>query len=221
MKKALLCAMPGEAAPLIAAAEKKLAASGVPIYLLPGGTVLCVGGVGKVNAAMAACILCRDYAPELVLNLGVAGSLDDAPAGTVVAADSCVQHDVDTTLAGDAAGFVSTVNVRSFPCSFSDEAAAMLRLRGLPVRRGIVATGDWFARDYSRAEWIKREFGASVVDMEAGAAAQVCMRAGVPFLAVKTVSDHLFSPDQSAEYRANIRAAADALAAAAGILLEM
>jgi adenosylhomocysteine nucleosidase len=221
MKKVLLYAMTAEAAPLLETAEKRLVVSGADIGLLPDGNAVCVGGVGKVNAAMAAELLCREFSPELVIGLGVAGSLGETPAGTLVAASSCVQHDVDTTLAGDEAGFVSTVNLRSFPCALSREALALLKGAGLPAVSGVVATGDWFGRDFRRAEWIKRMFGAEVVDMEACASAQVCLRNGVPFLAVKAVSDHLFSPDQSAEYRTNIRSAVDALTSAAKILLEM
>ncbi len=221
MKKSLLYAMPAEAAPMLSGAEKLSSVSGASVYSLPGGDTLCICGVGKVNAAMAAELLCREFSPDLIINLGVAGSLNETSVGTLVAAESCVQHDVDTTLAGDEAGFVSTVNTRSFPCSFTHEAAAILESRGLRVVRGVVATGDWFGRDFYRAQWIKSEFGADVVDMEACAAAQVCMRNGVAFIAVKSVSDHLFSADQSAEYRENIRSALDSLTTAAKILLEM
>ena len=36
--------------------------------------------------------------------------------------------------------------------------------------------------------------------MEAAAAAQVCLRNGVKFAALKSVSDHLFSDNQAEEY---------------------
>ena len=47
--------------------------------------------------------------------------------------------------------------------------------------------------------------------MESGAIAQVCFRNAVPFAALKSVSDHLFSPDQAAEYQTNFPAAMEAL----------
>ena len=43
--------------------------------------------------------------------------------------------------------------------------------------------------------------------MEAAAAAQGCLRSGVPFRSVKCVSDPLFPPSQYEEYQANLPAA--------------
>lgn len=215
MKLGVLYAMEQEAAGLLT----KLDATALPpqagmaLYALPGGHILCVGGVGKVNAAMAAQLLIGHFGVEAILNAGCAGALDGLDVGTVVAARHCVQHDVDTTLAGDPVGLVSTVNVVEFPC----------RLPGLdgPVP-GVVATGDWFGRDYGRARAIAERFGASVCDMEAGAIAQVCLRHGLPCFVLKAVSDHLFAPDQGREYQENFAAAMEALdRAVAAVLKEL
>ena len=43
-------------------------------------------------------------------------------------------------------------------------------------------------------------FSPLLVEMEGGAIAQVCLRNGVRFAAVKSVSDHLFSDNQAQEY---------------------
>lgn len=213
MKLGVLYAMEGEAAPLLGRLEARPLppAAGMALYALPGGHVLCVGGVGKVNAAMAAQLLIDRFAVEGILNAGCAGALTDLPVGTIVAADRCVQHDVDTSLAGDPPGLVSTVNVTRFPC----------RVPALPgAAVGTVATGDWFGRDYRRAQAIWARFGALVCDMEGAATAQVCLRHGLPCMVVKSVSDHLFSPDQGGEYRANFPAAMDSLSAAVASILE-
>lgn len=204
MKLAILYAMEKEAAGLLQAlpAQPMPAPAGMGLYALPGGHVLCVGGVGKVNAAMAAQFLIDRFSPHAILNPGCAGALADLPVGTVVAATSCVQHDVDTTLAGDPPGFVSTVNVVDFPC----------RLPATPgLCPGVVATGDWFGRDPARAQAIRDAYHATVCDMECAAIAQVCLRHGLPFLALKSVSDHLFSPCQDKEYQENFPAAMAAL----------
>lgn len=205
MKVGVLYAMVKEASGLLAKVQAKPlpVQAGMALYALGGGHILCVGGVGKVNAAMAAQLLIDRFGVEAILNAGCVGALDPAlPIGTVVAATHCVQHDVDTTLCGDPPGLVSTVNVVEFPCS----------LPAVPgLTPGVVATGDWFGRDFSRAHAIQERFGALVCDMEAGAAAQVCLRHGIPFLALKAVSDHLLSPDQGREYQENFSAAMEAL----------
>ena len=209
----VLYAMEREAAGLLArlGGVPLEGAAGVPCYALPAGHVLAVGGVGKVNAALAAQLLIDRFAVTGILNAGCAGALEELPVGTLVAAEACVQHDVDTALAGDPPGLVSTVNVTRFPCA------------PLPLPdgvRGVVATGDWFARDYARARWVRDTFGAVVCDMEAGAAAQVCLRNSLPFQAVKAVSDHLFSPAQDAEYRENFQQAMARLDDAVAAILE-
>ena len=43
-------------------------------------------------------------------------------------------------------------------------------------------------------------FSPLLVEMEGGAIAQVCLRNGVRFAALKSVSDHLFSENQAEEY---------------------
>ncbi len=214
MKLGVLYAMDKEAAGLL----HKLNASplparvGMPFYALPGGHILCVGGVGKVNAAMAAQLLIDRFEVDAILNAGCAGAFfATLPTGTVVVAEHCVQHDVDTTLAGDPAGLVSTVNVTEFPCAVPDVPGAV---------KGVVATGDWFGRDFDRARAIQERFGADVCDMEAGAVAQVCLRHGLPCTVVKSVSDHLFSPCQDREYQENFQGAMDSLDAAVAAILE-
>ena len=66
--------------------------------------------------------------------------------------------------------------------------------------KGRVATGDWFAVKGQRASWIADTFHPLLVEMEACAAAQTCLRCGVRFAALKSVSDHLFSDRQAEEY---------------------
>ncbi len=214
MRAGVLYAMEKEAAGLL----KKLAASplpavaGMPLYALPGGHILCVGGVGKVNAAMAAQLLIDRFPVDAILNPGCAGAFDvTLPVGTLVMGTACVQHDVDTSLVGDPPGFVSTVNVVEFPC-------APVSLPGTVP--GVVATGDWFGRDYDRARAIQARFGAAVCDMEAGAIAQVCLRHGLPCTVLKSVSDHLLSQTQDVEYRQNLSQAMDSLDAAVAAILE-
>ncbi len=211
----VLYAMEKEAAGVLKRLEPRPleSAAGVSFFDLGRGNVLAVGGVGKVNSAMACQLLIDRFHVDAVLNPGCAGAFSALPAGTLVWGERCVQHDVDTSLAGDEPGLVSTVNVTEFPC-------ASLPCPVPGVRSGVIATGDWFARDYDRAQAIQARFGAAVCDMEAGAAAQVCLRNGVAFMALKAVSDHLFAPAQDVEYQQNFQRAMEALDAAVATILE-
>ena len=202
MKVGLQFAMPVELHALPGAKELEPfeTVSGVPFYEIAPNIIACAGGVSKVNAAMAAEILCLKYDVDLILNAGVAGCAASLPTGSLVIASEFLQHDVDTTAVGDPIGLVSTVNQVLFPTWEPDRCVEILQSMGVQAATGRVATGDWFATKSPRAEWIRSTFSPLLVEMEGGAIAQVCLRNGVKFVALKSVSDHLFSDNQTEEY---------------------
>ena len=159
MNIALFYAMPSEIDSLIHGERPMETIHGVSFYRIRDNMIACCGGVGKVNAAMAA--------------------------------EKFIQHDVDTTGCGDPIGMVSTVNMVEFPTSELDRAKAAMARTGYAFRTGTVATGDWFGIPGARADWIRNTFHPLLCEMEGGAAAQVCCRCGVPFMALKSVSDCL------------------------------
>ena len=79
MKIALQFAMPSELHALPGARELAPleTVSGVPIFEIAPDILACAGGVSKVNAAMAAELLCLRYGVDLILNAGVAGCFTD------------------------------------------------------------------------------------------------------------------------------------------------
>ena len=58
-----------------------------------------------------------------------------------------------------------------------------------PVRFGRMVTGEAFITDDGRQE-INARFAPLTVDMESAAVAHVCHANGVPFLAIRTVTDN-------------------------------
>lgn len=202
MKVALQFAMPFEFHALPGAKDLQPVetVSGIPFFEAAPGLIACAGGVGKVNAAITAEILCHKFGVDMILNAGVAGCCTDLPTGSLVIADSLVQHDVDTTAVGDPIGLVSTVNVTEFSTWEPDTCLSVLQSQGVNATKGRIATGDWFAVKGDRARWITETFNPLVVEMEACAVAQTCLRNDVKFVALKSVSDHLFSDNQTEEY---------------------
>ena len=193
MKIGLMYAMPGEIESLLAQEGTHLlqTVAGVSFYHIREDVIACCGGVGKVNAAMAAQLLITLYRPDVILNAGVAGCFEEVPIGTLVLAEGFVQHDVDTTGVGDPVGLVSTVKQITFPASDFAAAKAAMDKVDLPYRTGLVATGDWFAVPCRRTQWIADTFHPLLCEMEGCAVAQVCMRNGVKCMAIKSVSDCL------------------------------
>ncbi|MFR0770500.1 MAG: 5'-methylthioadenosine/S-adenosylhomocysteine nucleosidase [Dysosmobacter sp.] len=178
MKIGLQFAMPAEFHALPGAKELEAfeTVSGVPFYEAAPGIIACAGGVSKVNAAMAAEILCLKYGVDMIVNAGVAGCLTELPTGSLVVAEDFVQHDVDTSAIGDPVGLVSTVNRVSFPTWKPERCVELLAALGRKAALGRVATGDWFAVRSDRAIFIRDTFHPLLTEMEGGAIAQVCLR---------------------------------------------
>lgn len=189
----LFYAMPGEIQSLVGDRQADEVVSGVSFFKLREGLMACCGGVGKVNAAMAAQLCIDRYHPQRIINAGVAGCFEEVPIGTIVLCDSFMQHDVDTTGCGDPIAMVSTVNMVDFPTAELDKAKAAMDKTGYPYRVGKCATGDWFGIPSERATSIGALFHPLLCEMEGGAIAQVCYRNQVPFMAIKSVSDCLTS----------------------------
>ena len=128
MKIGLLFAMSSEfkAMPGAKELEPFETIAGIRFYQAAPEILACLGGVGKVNAAMATEILCLKFGVDLVINAGVAGCLGDLPLAALAIATDLVQHDVDTTAIGDPIGLVSTVNRVDFPSWEPERCAELL-----------------------------------------------------------------------------------------------
>ena len=201
MKIALSYAMAEEIASILPGGAKPVeTVAGVPFYAIDEDIAAYCGGIGKVNAAMATQLCIDRLHPDLILNAGVAGSFLDLPIGTIVLAESLIQHDVDTSPTGDPVGLVSTVNRLEFPVQCLEQAKALLDAQGVSYVSGKVASGDAFMVKGDRADWVARTFSPTLCEMEGCAVAQVCLRNGVDFLALKSVSDRLTMDNSPGEY---------------------
>ncbi len=198
----LAYALKGEIKSMLHSADAKPleTVAGVSVYEIEPGILAYLGGVGKVNAAMSAQLFIDRFHPDWIVNAGVAGSFLDLPIGTIVLAKDFVQHDVDTTAMGDPIGMVSTVDRVDFPTTEPERLSALLTALGTEHQVGRVATGEIFMTKGSRADWVAETFSPTLCEMEGGAIAQVCMRNGVKFTALKSVSDRLCQENNAEEY---------------------
>ncbi len=151
-------------------------------------------GIGKVNAAICTQTMILTYAPELIINSGVGGSLNRSLTfGDIAIACNLVQHDADTSPLGDPVGLVSTVNKIYFDC---DERAVRLideivnAMEGVSGMIGTIASGDQFIASSAQKERIVQNFNAIACEMEGGAIAHVCDVAGVKCAVIRAISDN-------------------------------
>lgn len=168
-------------------------------------------GIGKVFAAMCAQTMILTYKPDLIINVGVAGSLTPhLNIGDIAIAQSVVQHDMDTTAMGDAAGMISGINEIYLPCSTNgvQMLEACADALGFHHETGVVATGDIFMQDGERKDYVAETFQAICCEMEGGGVGQACYVNGVDFCILRAISDN---GDENAhnEYHLSLEMAAD------------
>ena len=202
MKIGLAYAMKGEIESILANTNARLLETvcGVDIYEIEPDIYAYTGGVGKVNAAMSTQLFIDRYHPDYIINAGVAGSFLDTSIGTVVLADCFVQHDVDTSPMGDPVGMVSTVNRIDFPTDDLPLMQSILDKLSVSYLTGKVATGEVFMVKGERTDRVAELFSPTLCEMEGGAIAQVCLRNGTKFTALKSVSDRLCHENNADEF---------------------
>ncbi len=155
--------------------------------------VVSVCAPGKVNAAVCAQLMITKYSPEVIINIGVAGSLkDDIKIGDVVIADSVVQHDVDTSAVGDERGFISGLEMLKIPCAkdITEKIKSATAQFNEASHVGCIATGDQFISNKEKLLDIKNTFKAVACEMESGSICQVCAMNNIQFAALKVISDN-------------------------------
>lgn len=155
--------------------------------------VLAMCGVGKVNAAICAQTMILKYHPDEIICLGIAGSLvSKVKCMDVVIAKDTVQYDMDLTTFGDGRGFVMGPDRVRFPSdeNLVDRLVAIVKQSELSYHMGTMATGDTFVADMKLSREISDTFSAIACDMESGSIGHVCYMNGIPYAAVKTISDN-------------------------------
>ncbi len=149
-------------------------------------------GIGKVFAALCAQTMILRFAPDAIINTGVAGGLDsNLSVLDVVVATEVVQHDMDTSPLGDPVGLISGINIVKIPADryVAAALAESVTAVGIKCLRGTVATGDQFVATEEKRQFIKNTFTASACEMEGGAIGHVCYVNEVPFGIIRAISD--------------------------------
>ncbi len=156
-------------------------------------TVVAVSGVGKVNAAICTQTMCLKYAPEFVINSGVAGGLEKTlKVCDVVVASAVIQHDMDTSPLGDPVGFVSGINLVDIPSNqpISEKLASASTENGIHTLVGKIVSGDQFINSAEKKKYLVDTFGAYACEMEAASIGHVAYKNNVPFCILRSISDN-------------------------------
>lgn len=151
-------------------------------------------GIGKVNAGICAQILVDRFQADMLINTGIAGSLDARiDIGDMVISTDALHHDMDATIFGDAIGQIPRMDTLAFP---ADEElvrkAAKANEKANPDIRtftGKVASGDQFISSREAKEKIVENFHPLCVEMEGAGIAQAAYLNKVSYVIIRAISD--------------------------------
>lgn len=157
--------------------------------------VLVCCGVGKVNAALFANAVIREFHAEAVINIGIAGAIG-AGIGVmdVVLSTEAAFHDQDEVM------------VKYYPFRRSFQAdPALLALAQMAcesvtihgkVVSGLIVSGDRYVTDNAIKQSLRERFAPCCTEMEGAGIAHASFVNDTPFLIIRTMSD---SADEGAD----------------------
>lgn len=155
--------------------------------------VVCMTGVGKVNAAVCTQILIDTFGVEAVIFTGVAGALDpQLEIGDLVVSSECMQSDMDVTALGFPLGTIPYQETSIFKADARLVELAMQSCERLfpgKAKLGRVLSADKFITNREEVSHLHQELGGLCTEMEGAALAQVCAMNDVPYVVIRSMSD--------------------------------
>ena len=151
-------------------------------------------GIGKVNAGICAQILVDRFQADMLINTGIAGSLDARiDIGDMVISTDALHHDMDATIFGDAIGQIPRMDTLAFPAheELVRKAAKANEKANPDIRTftGKVASGDQFISSREAKEKIVENFHPLCVEMEGAGIAQAAYLNKVSYVIIRAISD--------------------------------
>lgn len=157
-------------------------------------------GIGKVNAAICAQVLCDCFSVTHLVNTGIAGSLSaQLDIGDLVVSRDAMYHDMDCIHFGYEVGRVPGMDVVSFPADKTLMDLAFTAAEAVNpghTKIGRVASGDQFVAEKALKKQIIARTQGLCTEMEGAAIAQTAYRNALPFVILRAISD---KADDSAE----------------------
>lgn len=150
-----------------------------------------VCGTGKVSAAALAQTMILAYEPELIINIGTAGSVNaDVKRKDVVVATDTVQHDYDASPFGYKKGELCELKRVELTCDEDFlKCAQDNRNQAYRVHFGRIVSGDIVVTDDEVKQKILTQFGGLCAEMEGAAFGQIAAMNGIGYAVIRGISD--------------------------------
>ncbi len=148
-------------------------------------------GIGKVNAGICTTAMLHARRRACVLSVGCSGALDpELKPGDIVVGTDTAYWDVNC------GGGCTIGQIQGCPMFFHcdltlrDLIFDALKRDGFRPKCGLMLTGDLFVTDERHASRVRGLYPCgTTIDMETAAVAHTCWRFGIPFAAVRVISD--------------------------------
>ena len=162
--------------------------------------ILQKSGIGKVNAAIQAVEMIRQYKPDVIISSGCAGGNgDDINVQDVVVSSELAYHDVYCGTAIDSTTVYG--QVQGLPARYQADPYLLEKALLTGAKPGLIVTGDWFVDTKDKMREIIGHFPeAKAVDMESAAIAQTCYIFQVPFISFRVISDIPLRDTHASQY---------------------
>ncbi len=162
--------------------------------------ILQKSGIGKVNAAIQAVEMIRQYKPDVIISSGCAGGNgDDVNVQDVVVSSELAYHDVYCGTAIDSTTVYG--QVQGLPARFQADPYLLEKAQLTGAKPGLIVTGDWFVDSKEKMREIIGHFPeAKAVDMESAAIAHTCYIYKVPFISFRVISDIPLRDTDASQY---------------------
>lgn len=156
--------------------------------------VVVKSGIGKVNAGVCAQILVDKFNVEVLINTGIAGSLDASiDIGDMVISTDLVEHDMDASIFGDPVGQIPRMDTFSFPADpvLIEKAVAANGEANPDIKTftGRIVSGDQFVSSPEVKERLVSNFQARCTEMEGAAIAHTAYLNKVSCVIIRAISD--------------------------------
>lgn len=159
-----------------------------------------ISGIGKVAMAFQLGLFLADHEVDLVINIGVAGSISKKlKPYEILVASKTAYHDVDVTSFGYKIG-----QMCSHPLYFTGYQKGLDVIKSYKdssIKIGLILSGDSFMTKDNITDHLYKDYDNPLaVDMESASVAQCCYDLDIPCLIIRAISDDAVNEENKETY---------------------
>ena len=167
--------------------------------------ILCLSGIGKVNAAITTQYLIDIYHPDYIINSGCAGSLvESVKVLDTILVDFACYHDF-TPIRIMESCVPDNGKIKSNQ-QLLNKVKEILDQEKISYHIGGIASGDCFVTSSKMRDDIYNRTNCLAVDMESASIGHTAKKNEIPFLIIRSISDFADGIEEQEEQAANISA---------------